>query len=81
MSIWLIPGRAASRPHLLWGSQAEPRGWWRLLATREQFLGSRLVASSTGGIQVARVLILAPRPDPKRTPVPHLIKQDDDDNV
>lgn len=81
MSIWLIPGIAASRPHLPWGSEAEPRRWWRLVATREQFLGSRLVATSTGGIQAARVLIPAPRPDPKHTPVPHLIKQDDDDNV
>ena len=81
MSIWLIPGIAASIPHLLWGSEAEPRGWWRLVATREQFLGSRVVATITGGIQVARVLILAPRPNPKPTPVPHLMKQDDDGNV
>lgn len=63
------------------GGQRQSQQWWRLVATYEQFLGSRVVATSTGGNQVARVLVLAPQPDPKPTLVPQLKREGDDDNV
>lgn len=63
------------------GGQRQSQQWWRLVTTYEQFLGSRVVAMSTGGNQVARVLVLAPQPDPKPTPVPQLKREGDDDNV
>lgn len=69
----MILGVAASCPHLLQGPQAEP-GWQReaprISGSACPPLGSRVVVTSTGPIQLAGALVLAPRPDPKPTSVP-----------
>ena len=85
MSIWLIPGIVASsfHPPLVAGrgGQRQSQQWWRLVTTYEQFLGSRVVATSTEGNQLMRVLVLAPQPDPKPTPVPQVKREGDDHDV